>query len=202
MPLNSAFFADSWKTRKLSTEHEQVVPACIVDWYVRLIHICWFVCPFVFVLPHQAGFLASLPFLAMAVTIQLGGYIADVLRMKQIFSTTVVRKGFNTFGKWSFYLCMYQNTLQGRSDFSYCICVGLVCWCVTRKATWRNKRRETSTHKNAHIDTHTHTHNTHTHAHTQRTHTHTHTHTNTHKHTYTDTQRTQDTSYEMICIMI
>ena len=63
--------------------------------------IYWFVCLFVclFVLSLQVGFLASIPFLAMTFMIQLGGHVADFLRRKQILSTTVVRKGFNTFGK-------------------------------------------------------------------------------------------------------
>ena len=47
----------------------------------------------------QAGFVSALPYLVMAITIQAGGHIADCLRRKQILSTTVVRKLFNSFGK-------------------------------------------------------------------------------------------------------
>lgn len=46
----------------------------------------------------RAGFVSALPYLVMAITIQTGGHIADCLRRKQILSTTVVRKLFNSFG--------------------------------------------------------------------------------------------------------
>ena len=38
----------------------------------------------------------------MAITIQAGGHIADCLRRKEVLSTTVVRKLFNSFGKSGF----------------------------------------------------------------------------------------------------
>ena len=47
----------------------------------------------------QAGFVAGLPYLVMAITIEGGGQVADCLRRKQVLSTSVVRKLFNTFGK-------------------------------------------------------------------------------------------------------
>lgn len=46
----------------------------------------------------KAGFVSALPYLVMAITIQAGGHIADCLRRKEILSTTVVRKLFNSFG--------------------------------------------------------------------------------------------------------
>ena len=48
-----------------------------------------------------AGFLASIPYLLMAGTVILGGYIADHVRTTQRLSTTQVRKMF-TCGA---YLC-------------------------------------------------------------------------------------------------
>ena len=50
----------------------------------------------------QAGFVSALPYLVMAITIQAGGHIADCLRRKEVLSTTVVRKLFNSFGKSGF----------------------------------------------------------------------------------------------------
>ncbi|KAL9965860.1 hypothetical protein ACROYT_G029714 [Oculina patagonica] len=46
----------------------------------------------------KAGFVSALPYLVMAITIQTGGHIADCLRRKQVLTTTVVRKLFNSFG--------------------------------------------------------------------------------------------------------
>lgn len=46
----------------------------------------------------EAGFVSALPYLVMAFTIQVGGQVADYLRRRQILTTSVVRKVFNSFG--------------------------------------------------------------------------------------------------------
>ena len=48
----------------------------------------------------QAGFFSALPYLIMALMVQIGGQIADFLRSKRVLSTSVVRKLFTCFGKY------------------------------------------------------------------------------------------------------
>ena len=43
-------------------------------------------------LSHRAGFAAALPYLAMAIVVQVGGQVADYMRRRGITSTTSVRK--------------------------------------------------------------------------------------------------------------
>jgi len=44
---------------------------------------------------RDAGLLSALPYLAMAIVLQLAGHFADWLRSKKFISTTGVRKLFN-----------------------------------------------------------------------------------------------------------
>lgn len=44
---------------------------------------------------QKTGFLSAIPYLAMAIVLQLSGHLADHLREKNILSTTHVRKIFN-----------------------------------------------------------------------------------------------------------
>ncbi len=53
-----------------------------------------FLCPF-----HSAGFVAAVPYLAMAVVVQLGGHLADGLRRRGILSTTATRKATTSGGE-------------------------------------------------------------------------------------------------------
>lgn len=43
----------------------------------------------------DAGLLSALPYLAMAIVLQMAGHLADCLRSRRFISTTVVRKLFN-----------------------------------------------------------------------------------------------------------
>ena len=47
----------------------------------------------------QAGFVAAVPYLVMAVTVQVGGQLADFVRTRHLLNTTNTRKVFNCTGK-------------------------------------------------------------------------------------------------------
>ncbi|XP_046615491.1 sialin [Neodiprion virginianus] len=47
---------------------------------------------------EKSGFVSALPYLAMAIMLQAGGYVADYLREHKILTTTQVRKTFNCLG--------------------------------------------------------------------------------------------------------
>ncbi|XP_031549271.1 vesicular glutamate transporter 1-like [Actinia tenebrosa] len=54
----------------------------------------------------KAGFLAALPYLVMTIVVQGGGQIADCLRIKEVLSTTAVRKLFNSIGFLAQAVCL------------------------------------------------------------------------------------------------
>lgn len=72
---------------------------------------------------HKGGMLAALPYLAMGIVVQLGGFIADWLRANGSLSTVRVRKLFNCGG---FILQAVFLLLAAHSSSS-----GLVVTCLT-----------------------------------------------------------------------
>ena len=49
----------------------------------------------------RAGFVAALPYLAMAIVVQVGGHLADYVRRRGILSTTATRKVTTSGGNLS-----------------------------------------------------------------------------------------------------
>ncbi len=82
----------------------------------------------------QAGFVSALPYLVMAITIQTGGHIADCLRRKQVLTTTVVRKLFNSFGKSAWITTCLSSIHVESSLFTT---FGLLC---AMGGKWKKKR--------------------------------------------------------------
>ena len=76
----------------------------------------------------EVGVISAVPYLFMALVVQCAGKMADILRMKNILSTTNVRKLFNTIGflSQSIFLFTVGNTKDKRfAVIGLCLTVGL-----------------------------------------------------------------------------
>ncbi|XP_062557721.1 sialin-like, partial [Armigeres subalbatus] len=75
----------------------------------------------------EAGFLSSLPYLARMFLGFTFGYIGDLIRRKQIISTTAIRKSFCLFSHFTPGVILIMLPFFGQSPY---ICVGCIIACI------------------------------------------------------------------------
>ncbi|EDV24988.1 expressed hypothetical protein [Trichoplax adhaerens] len=109
-------------------------------WAILVAHFCenWGFYTFLTTLPtyfsrvigmdiEKTGFLSALPYLCLSITCQLGGQLADYWRSRNTFTTTTVRKLFNTiacFGQAIFLIITAQMKSKAAAVACVTIAVG------------------------------------------------------------------------------